>query len=411
MLCSSYITAQEVKDSVQIYFHVGKAYLDTSWRGNGEALGKIVSNLKNNRSDSIFRLQKILVVGAASPEGSIALNKSLSEKRAATLFEYMSQYQTLPDSLKQTNFIGRDWESLLALAEKDPKLPYREETLGMLRSIVRETREGTVIFPDPLVSIQRLHGGVPYRYMYLHFFPQLRYSHLHLWFRKVQNPIVPIARPQHAVALARPDLSVATLSVSQPTPPSEKPFYMAVKTNLLYDALLVPNVGVEFNLGKNWSLAANWMYAWWNNDRKHNYWRIYGGDIGLRKWFGRAAERKPLTGHHIGIYAQTLTYDFERGGRGYMGGEPGGNLFDHASYAAGIEYGYSLPIARRLNLDFTLGIGYLGGKYYEYEPQDGHNVWQATKNRHWFGPTKAEVSLVWLLGRNNVNPKKEGGRR
>ena len=26
-------------------------------------------------------------------------------------------------------------------------------------------------------------------------------------------------------------------------------------------------------------------------------------------------------------------------------------------------------------------------------------VWQCTKNRHYIGPTKAEVSLVWLLGR------------
>ena len=25
-------------------------------------------------------------------------------------------------------------------------------------------------------------------------------------------------------------------------------------------------------------LAGNWMYAWWKSDRKHNYWRIYGGD-------------------------------------------------------------------------------------------------------------------------------------
>lgn len=41
-------------------------------------------------------------------------------------------------------------------------------------------------------------------------------------------------------------------------------------------------------------------------------------------------------------------------------------------------------------------------------PLDGHYVWQATKNRHWFGPTKAEISLVWLLGRGNSNNKKGG---
>ena len=33
---------------------------------------------------------------------------------------------------------------------------------------------------------------------------------------------------------------------------------------MLYDALLIPNIGVEMYLGKRWSVAANWMYGWWN---------------------------------------------------------------------------------------------------------------------------------------------------
>ena len=56
------------------------------------------------------------------------------------------------------------------------------------------------------------------------------------------------------------------------------------------------------------------------------------------------------------------------------------------------------------------GIGYLGGSYKEYIPLDGHYVWQTTKNRRWFGPTKAGISLVWLIGRGNYSRKK-GGRQ
>jgi hypothetical protein len=37
-------------------------------------------------------------------------------------------------------------------------------------------------------------------------------------------------------------------------------------------------------------------------------------------------------------------------------------------------------------------------------------VWQATKNRTMIGPTKLEISLVWLLGYGNENEKK-GGKR
>lgn len=181
-----------------------------------------------------------------------------------------------------------------------------------------------------------------------------------------------------------------------------KPFYMAAKTNMLYDIALVPNVGLEFYLGKDFSIAGNWMYAWWKSDPKAWYWRTYGGDLAVRYWFGQAAENKPLTGHHVGVYGQIVTYDFETGGRGYLG--------DRWSYAGGVEYGYSLPIAKRLNIDFNLGVGYLGGEYKEYLPIDGHYVWQVTKNRQWFGPTKLEISLTWLLGYGNENARK-GGKR
>uniref|UniRef100_UPI00402A35A9 DUF3575 domain-containing protein n=6 Tax=Bacteroidaceae TaxID=815 RepID=UPI00402A35A9 len=50
------------------------------------------------------------------------------------------------------------------------------------------------------------------------------------------------------------------------------------------------------------------------------------------------------------------------------------------------------------------------GSYKEYIPLDGHYVWQTTKNRRWFGPTKAGISLVWLIGRGNYSRKK-GGRQ
>ena len=72
--------------------------------------------------------------------------------------------------------------------------------------------------------------------------------------------------------------------------------------------------------------------------------------------------------------------------------------------------GEPLPVAKRLNIDFGIGIGYSGGKYKSYYPDAGCYVYIDTKRRHWFGPTRAEVSLVWLLGRGNVNSKKGGAK-
>ena len=169
---------------------------------------------------------------------------------------------------------------------------------------------------------------------------------------------------------------------------SEKVF-LAFKTNMLYDLAMTPNVGVEFHLGKNWSLGANWGYAWWKYDPKALYWRTYGGEIDLRKYFGKQAKARPLSGHHLGIYAQGVTYDFCLGHTG---------ILSDLSYGGGLEYGYSVPVSRTLNIDFGIGVGYLGGEYKVYDPIDNHYVWRETRQRHWFGPTKAEISLVWLIG-------------
>ena len=404
LLCAmGYASAQMVQDSVKILFRQGRAELDMNEGDNRKVLEDIKGKLLLESDDSIYyRLEKVLVVGGASPEGSISLNKRLSEQRAATLFNYLSQYGTFPDSVKHTLFIGRDWKGLIRLVEADEELPYREEALSLLESFVDNPREADVW------KLRSFKGGRPYAYMYRHLFPALRASSMYLWYSEVKlPPFSAHTSLRKNFCMTQPWLVAPELVV---IPPEEEPFYWALKTNLLYDAALVPNVGAEFHLGRNWSAGANWMYAWWKNDASSWYWRIYGGDIYLRKWFGKKAQEKPLTGHHIGIYAQTLTYDFCTGGRGYMGGEPGGNIWDRASFAGGVEYGYSHPISRKLNLDLTIGVGYLGGKYHEYLPIDDCYVWQVTKNRKWFGPTKAEVSLVWLMGKNHEN-KEKGGRR
>ena len=197
------------------------------------------------------------------------------------------------------------------------------------------------------------------------------------------------------------DLSTEVV-VNQEASDCNMPVYMSLQSNLIYDLLVTPNMGAEIYLGANFSLDANWSYAWWRLDKSHYYWRTYGGDVALRWWFGRASRIKPLTGHHIGAYGQMITYDFEFGKSGV--------LADRWSWAAGLEYGYSLPIAERLNLDFTLGLGYHWGEFYEYKPIDGHYVWQATKHRQYMGPTKFEVSLVWLIGCDNYNKGKERNR-
>ena len=176
---------------------------------------------------------------------------------------------------------------------------------------------------------------------------------------------------------------------------------MTVRTNLAYDLLAVPNIGVGLGLCYRWSLGVNVMYGWWTNHDEF-FWRTYATDINLRKYFGGRQHMHPLQGHHLGIYGGIATYDYELGGRGYMS-----DYKDEWSRYFGIEYGWSMPIAKQLNLDLSIGLGYFGGQYKEYlpvmneYPEEMHYVWQVTRNINYWGPTRLEIALVWMIGQNN----------
>ena len=332
---SGEISAQEKRDSVRIYFHQGKVNIDTCLLDNGnemERFAKICSAL----NDSVRLIRKIQIIGGASPEGGGLLNGRLSEKRAEVLWRYISPYIKIPVLERDFHFSGSDWNGLITMVRADVNVPEREDVLRLLEKIVRLENQDSPYLGGEL---KRLKGGRPYSYLYKFHFPKLRSSMVKICYDS--DPINPV---RDTVYIHTRDTLCIRDTVTVIAPVKKRPFCMAVKTNLLYDAVLIPDIGVEFCLGKNWSVA----------------------------------------------------------GKGYLG--------DKWSYGGGVAYGYSLPVGHRFNVDFTLGIGYLGGSYKEYIPLDGHYVWQTTKNRRWFGPTKAGISLVWLIGRGNYNEKK-GGRQ
>ena len=389
VVCGS---AQELRDTLHTYFRLSSVHVDTLYMQNDESLSSFFQRNLDRLNNPTHELKMVKVVGGSSPEGAVTYNETLALKRARSLADYLMQQLPLTEDLMEVTSLGVDWSGLTELVLQTMEVPNREEVLDVLQKDYTHN--------ERLYRLKQVNRSIPYRWMYKHLFPLLRQSKVivHYEVKPIEPEVVP------SIVEEAPEIVPDTVVVEEVCVPlpERKSVYWALKTNGLYDLILIPNIGVEVYAGKQWSVLANWMYAWWSNTGKDNFWRIYGGDVEVRRWFGKKAAEKPLQGHHLGVYGQLLTYDFELGDRGYMA--------DKWNYAFGVSYGYSLPIAKRLNLDFTLGIGYWGGRYKEYLPVEGHYVWQSTKNRRWFGPTKAEVSLVWLLGHGNENKQKGGSR-
>lgn len=177
-----------------------------------------------------------------------------------------------------------------------------------------------------------------------------------------------------------------------------------VTTNMLYDAALTPNIGAGISVSDRVTVLADWMYARWSNRGKRRYWRVYGGDIEVRFRVGSRPGGSPLGGHHLGAYGSIACYDFQAG-RSHTG-----VLSDKYNYAVGLSYTYTLPVSTRFNIDFNVGAGYLWGTYKKHTPIDDCDVWLSTHELDWFGPTRAGITLVWLVG-NRVANNGKGGKR
>ena len=164
----------------------------------------------------------------------------------------------------------------------------------------------------------------------------------------------------------------------------ETPWY--IKSNLLYDAVLMPSLEVEYRFSEHWSAAVEGNMAWWHNNGKHKYYQLATIIPEARYWFKPQGKRR---GHYLGLFGGGGWYDLENGGRGYKG--EGGMV--------GLSYGYMFPIGKYFALEAGLGVGFMTAKYEEYLPIDGHYVYQQTERTNYFGPLKLKFAFVWNIGR------------
>ena len=191
----------------------------------------------------------------------------------------------------------------------------------------------------------------------------------------------------------------------QDTVTSKKQFYFALKNNLLYDAVLLPNLTAEAYLGKQFSLAIEGNWSWWTFKKpvkSKSFYRIQSLGAEFRYWF---KSPYPLQGHAVGVYSMVGDYDI----RLFTKNENSKGSLSYGSWSAGFSYAYSMPLVDRVGLEFGLAVGYLGGKYYDYNYCIMHERWeqQAKYNRRYIGPTRVGVSVVWQLGNGN-NTRNKG---
>lgn len=398
-----------LQGSAYVSFPVSKTEVEPDFRNNAAELERLRHTIDSVSRDTSIQILRIQIKGFASPEGPYANNDRLSRERTSSLTRYIIEHTDVSPMLFHTAYEAEDWAGMRSFVDTTALFANREALLRIIDS------DG-----DPDDKLNSILKNYPedYKKLSILAFPLLRHTDYQISY--VQKSVTSTAGTVHTDTIYR--LQADTLSL--PAPASDEGGYkvfrplFAVKTNLLFDALLAPNIEVEVPFGKKhrWSVMAELWCPWWRFD--HNpagdvnpYYRddqrptriayqLLMGGAELRYWFpGRCAAAVPvLTGPFVGVYAAGGKYDLGCDGKGDQG----------QFVSIGISAGYSWPLARHWNLELSAAIGYIGGPkvHYENEFDDARLIYRSDDDwKSWFAPTKLKVSLVYIIG------KKKGGAK
>lgn len=379
---------QSEAKSFRVYYPVNRTDLYFDYMENAENL----SDLRRYFANSSL-LDSIVIYSYSSPEGPLDTNAQLSQKRAATAKRYIQNLlPELPSEAIKLRPEAENWDGLREEVEQRYHRDDREEVLKILAGSE----------PDSIKKekLKHIDNGQSWLYIIRYIMPQLRYATWISVWRKINQELPSLEMDTLMLAPAvKSDAAFTTRLPSEMLLPNTKTI-LALKTNLLYDAASLLNLSVEVPVYKNeFSVLYQHHFPWWTWGKGNNEYCIrylsFGGEA--RWWFKPQPQfgtdwrvpRDKLTGHFLGLYVMGGKWDFEWGRNICYQGE---------FFSTGVSYGYSRPIGKRLNLEFTISLGYASIPYRHYTPTDDyeylirdpekHGTW------HYWGPTKAEISLV-----------------
>ena len=221
---------------------------------------------------------------------------------------------------------------------------------------------------------------------------------LHIPIKKEESALLPEPTPQPE---PQPEAKVLIEPEQEPTPVTEEKvtwkdrYRFAIRTNVLYDALLLPSLGLEWRINKNWGIKVDGSYSYWGSKtgKIQKMWMV---SPEVRQYMG--AQRRFYLGVGGNIGSANL-YKYAMGNilnklytqnTGYQGD----------FWNAGITLGYQLYLNRSFSVDFNLGLGYTRFEYDALNLSDGVRLMKDRDLvKNFWGPTQAGVSLLWKFGK------------
>lgn len=371
---------------VKVYFRQGYSSLQPAFRENGIRLDEFMRRVSEMHADSTARLNSIDIVAYASPEGSFTLNRKLARKRAENISAYLrGNMPFLSGSLFNVQPKGIDWNGLAAMVEASD-MRYRSEVLNILRNVPETTYRNGKLVDSRLKRLMDLRGGRPYNYMLTHFFPELRAAGAYVIcdFVRIAQPAIPINKPNEPNEANGANEVDAAIPVANELPERDYDRW-AIKSNALYLAAGVTNIGGEYAFHPHWSVDLPLVYSPYTIARRYRMRFLYIQPE-ARYWLDR-----PMKGHFFGVHLHAGVFNVSLDDKNRYQSEKG-------FHGAGISYGYAMPLSRRWSMEFTVGVGYAFTKYCTYYNVSNGIRYEKDLPYHYWGLTKLGLNFVYRFG-------------
>lgn len=171
---------------------------------------------------------------------------------------------------------------------------------------------------------------------------------------------------------------------------------VAIKSNLLYDASLSPNFGIELRIAPHWSLDIAGNYNPWNlnNDTKWKHWMLQPE---MRYWLCES-----MNNHFFALHTHCGAFNFGhiKNNINFLGTHFSrlSNLrFQGYFVGLGIGYGYAWILNRHWNLEAEIGFGYSYVMYDTFECAGCGKKIEEDQDHHYVGATKAAINIVYVF--------------
>jgi len=334
---------------ISLLFPVNSSKIDSDFADNRKAVNTLDSIFALLSSDTTYSIYAISVYGTASPDGPIDFNRKLAMARCSSMLRLLRSYTPNRDfdNIKRDSFVY-DWNDA----------PSRS-ILPRLRSAYAEIdicRNLQNIHKEDKDTVEVIQGNSN----------RIDDTSLSQVFAEIDTVII----ESSPIAIA----------------PVRDYDRFAIKTNAAYLAAGVTNIGAEMAVSPNWSIDLPIVYSPYTLARKYRMRFLYAQPE-ARYWLDR-----PFTGHFFGLHANVGVANVSFNDSRYQ--TPNG------FYGGGISYGFSLPIARRWSMEFTLGLGYFHTEYDSY-----YNIgipvgarYEKGKPLNYWGIDKLGINFVYRFG-------------